>query len=167
MDIYPPAHHLDASHFFEAGLRQQDLFQHKVLTKPMFDYIVQHVKLPLNKALIAKRTIFGLVCIIWNAYLFAYKIKKHIGEVTKENTIYISTHNLIEEKEDFFKHHHNKHNDRMLDTVYDIGIAVTGHDPYYEWLYRRHCWEIVKQYLSGRLPPLETPPKDLGKCWKE
>jgi len=162
VDIYPPTNALDVTHFFVAGLKQQDLFQHKMLTKPMFDYVINHIKAPFQKALESRKSIPILIY----AFLFAWRIKKHIGKVTKENTIFVSTHNLIDEKEEFFQHHQNPHNNAMFNTGYDIMIAVDGHDPYYEWLYRWHCWQVVKQYHDGKLPALEAPPKDLSKCWR-
>ena len=166
MSVYPPAKHIDVTHFFKQPEPRQDkLFQHKMLTKPLFDYVI-HVKEPLRKALSSAKSFPDILLILLYAFLFAWKIKRHIGKVTKENTIFVSTHNLIDERAELLKHHHNSHCDAMLGTAYDVALAVTGHDPYYEWLYRWHCWQVVNQYIAGRIPPLEEPPKDLKKCWR-
>ena len=152
---------IDLTHFLRGGFKQKNLFQHKMLTKPNFDYVVKYIKLPLQKAMESRK----IIPILIYAFLFALRIQRRIGKVTKENTIFVSTHNLIDEKEWFFSHHHNPHNDPMFKTIYDIAVAVTGHDPYYEYLYREHCWQIVGLYKAGKLPELDEPPEELKKCW--
>jgi len=156
---------INAIPFFESGIGQANLLPSKLYGTPNHHYIVS-VKLRLQKAMEKAGSFWSYFLLLITLVKTAYLLKKKVGEATKENTIFTMNHWLIDEKADFFKHHHNAGRDLMLNSFWDTTIKVST-DPYYEWLLRRSAWRIVATYLRGDLPGLGEPPLVLKRTWRE
>ncbi len=156
---------IDAVPFFNSGNSNSDLMHTKLYEAPT-RHVVLKIKDCLRKGLEQSRGFVSYFLLLIILIRTAYQLKKTVGKVTKENTIHTSTHILLDMREDFWKHHHNRGRDMMIRAAWDIAVS-TSTDPYYEWFLRWGMWEVVKLYLAGNLPELGDPPKVLAPCWKE
>lgn len=158
---------LDASHFFaQPDSCQEKLFSYRMLG-PFRKYVIGEVKNPLRFALEKTSSFWSLVVLFFTVIQTAYRIKSKVGKVTKGNSLYISTHRLLEYKEKLEKLHHNPGRDRMMEAAFDIIIAGNEHDNYYQYILGWVAEQVASDVWSGRWPPNGEPPKVLEPCWNK
>ena len=160
---------IDATHFFSqpAPCFQEKLFSYRMLASPLRKYVIDKIKDPLRIALEKTGSFWSYIVLFFVIIQTADRIRGKVGKVTKENSIYVTTHRLLEHKERFMELHHNKGRDRMMEAAYDIAIAVNEHDNYYQFIIGEEAEQVFRDILSGKWPLNEEPPKVLKPCWNK
>jgi len=165
-EVYPPTARIDPTPFFsQTDACQDKLFSHRMLASPLRQYVIEKIKDPLRVALEKTGSLWSYVVLFFIIFQTAKRLKKHVGKVTKENSVYVTTHRLLEHKERFMRLHHHGTRTKMLLAVYDIIIAENEHDPYYQYILSWEAEGIAKDVISGRWPRYSEPPKDLRPYW--
>lgn len=157
---------VDASIFFsQPDACQEKLFSYRMLG-PFRKYVIG-VKDTLRVAIEKAGSFWSLILLFIVMVQTAYKIRNKVGKVTKENSVYISTHRLLEHREKLAQLHKNPGRSGMCDNAFDILIAVNEHDPYYGYLMGWEAEQIANDINTGRWPPKGEPPKVLKPCWNK
>jgi len=166
MNVYPPTNRIDATAFFgQSDACQEKLFQHRMLAHPLRQYVIEKIKDPLRVALLKVDSFWSLIVLFLVVLQTSWRIKDKVGKVTKENSVYVSTHRLIEHKERFIRLHHHGARKKMIEAAFDIVIAENEHDPYYQFIISDEAEQITKDINSGGWPKFGEPPKDLKPYW--
>jgi len=159
---------VDATHFFnQPHPDQTKLFLHKMLSFPLRDYVIKKIKDPLRIAILKAGSFWSYIILFYVIIQSARRLSKKVGKVTKENSIYITTHLLLEHKERFKQIHHNPGRDRMIESAFDIIIAGNEHDVYYQYILGWEAKQIYNDIQAGRWPLDTRLPKVLSPCWKK
>ena len=122
------------------GANSHKLLNHTMLRGNLREYVINHVKAPLMKILIA--------------------IAKRLPEPTKINTLSPNSHILIDVRDEFFKHENNPGRDGLFRAAFKILICEYEHDPYYRY---RMDWMLEEMYRRGWQPLPEGRPR--GITW--
>ncbi len=164
--IYPPTNRIDVTPFFsQPDACQEKLFQHRMLAKPLRQYVIENIKDPLRIALLKADSFLSLVVLFFVIVRSAWRIRGKIGKVTKENSVFVTTHLLLEHKEEFKRRCHLHGRKDMILSAYDIVTAENEHDPVYQFFLTWEGTKIAKDILAGKWPEYAEPPIDLKPYW--
>ncbi len=168
-DVYPPNPHIAPVPFWsQPDARQEKLFAHKMLLPPLRQYVIKKIKDPLRKALIARQSFLNLVVVLITIIVVAWRLRKHVGKVTKENSVFKNVHIMLDLAELVKQCHHNRGRDLMLNSFNEIGVAICAHDPYWRYIAFKMADYLIKQAEAGNwVMTDEPPPKVLAPCWDE
>ncbi len=156
---------VDLAPFWNTGADQTKLFSHRMLAFPLRNYVIEKIKDPLRVAILKEGSFWSLIFLFFVVVRMASRLRGKVGKVTKENSIYITTHRLIEHRERFKQLHHNPGRERMLLAAYDIIIAGNEHDPYYQYILGWEARQIANDINSGMWPVDVRLPEVLRPCW--
>ena len=107
---------LDVKPYFSQPIATQDmLISEKMLIGKWRNYVIEKAKDPLRIALEKSGSFWSYIVLFFIILRTANRLRKNIGKVTKENTIFSLTHLLIDKKELFSKMHHNPCRDKMFE----------------------------------------------------
>ena len=145
-------------------LKKEDiLVAHRMLSRPLRDYVIREIKAPLQNALTTAKRVSDVFKVL---ILVGKRFKQKFGEITKENTVYPNTHIRMDIRDKFFKYLNNKTKEEMLGCGWTLYIAECEHDRFYRYFDEWYLEERIKAVLSGEWQPrLEGWPEP--KYWKE
>tara|TARA_Y100000310_G_C20590480_1_gene767740 strand:+ start:185 stop:649 length:465 start_codon:yes stop_codon:yes gene_type:complete len=139
-----------------------------MLSFPLRDYVIKNIKDPLRRSLTAGSSFYCLVKVFITILVTAWKIRKHVGKVTKENSVFRNVHVFLDLAELVKECHHNQSRELMLNSANEIAIAIVEHDPYWRYIFYRMVTYLIRQAEVGRwVLADEPPPKALKPCWDE
>ena len=166
--VYPPTSHIDPIPFWsQPSPCQEKLFSHRMLASPLRKYVIEEIKDPLRKALIAGKSFPHLVMTFITIIVTAWKIRKYVGKVTRENSVFRNVHVLLDLAQLVKGCHHNPGREAMVNSATEIAIAVIEHDPYYRHIAYSMANYIINQAEAGRWVTLSEPPPALKSYWDE
>lgn len=167
--VYPPNPHIDPAPFFsQPDACQGKLFSHRMLASPLRQVVIAKIKDPLRVALENAKGFPSLVILFWTILMTAWRIRKHVGKVTKYNSVYKLTHVILDLAGVVKECHLNSARAIMMNSALEILAAVNEHDRYYQTPLMRSLQYIIKKVEAGELS-LEPDPlhKDIAHCWNE
>uniref|UniRef100_A0A6M3KZD2 Uncharacterized protein n=1 Tax=viral metagenome TaxID=1070528 RepID=A0A6M3KZD2_9ZZZZ len=166
--VYPLTNHIDPIPFFEAGNKQGDLFSHKMLSYPLRDIVIEKIKAPMMDSLKAGKSFPNLVMVFVTLLITAWRIRKYVGKVTKENSVFKNVHVWLDAIEMVKECHHNQGRDLMVNSAMEIIAAIIEHDHYYRGIAYRIAGFIIKKAEAGEWIVEPDPPQnEFKKCWDE
>lgn len=166
-DVYPPTEHIDPVPFFsQPNPCQSKLFSHRMLASPLRSLVIAKIKDPLRKALEAGKSFPEIVCLLIMVLLTAWRIRKHVGKVTYQNSVFKNTHVILDMGELIHECYHNKMRSKMVESAIEVIAAIGEHDPHYRHiLYCLALYVIKRAAEGGWITNIESVPKDLKPCW--
>lgn len=132
---------------YGSPLKKENIqFAHRMLSNPLRNYVIKKIKAPLQKVIIL--------------------VGKRLPALTRENTIYRNTHNLMDIEDKFFEYFNNGSKEEMFRCAWKMFKAECEHDRAYRYPWEWFVEELIKKVLSGEWEPrLEGWPEP--KYWKE
>ena len=166
--VYPPTRHIDPAPFFSRpGWKQTDLFQHKMLAQPLRQRVIE-IKDGLRIVLSKGASFWNLVLVFVHILLMAWRIRKYVGKVTKQNAVYKNVHVMLDLADLIKQCHRNPSREPMVNSSMEIAEAIVEHDSYYRGIFYRMVYYIHKKIEAGEwILDIEPFPKDLAHCWDD
>ena len=126
----------DYSHFIQAGKPMEELIINRALTGKLREYVIKTVKAPLEKAII----------------LAAWLIEKKVGKITKENTVRVETHGVLDIRDWFFEHYILESKRKLFEAVFVIWAFEEEHDSHYREIGNLIMEQVFKRVEEGNWP---------------
>ena len=135
----------------------EQLVSYWALFAPMRDYVVEHVKKPLQNAIEGAKTISDVAGEIIS---FAKKIPK----IHKGNTSFYNTHILEDKTNMILGYHTNTGRQPLLENTFKVGIFEYEHDGYYAFIMDMVLIELAMELAKGNWVPRFTK-FPIPHCW--
>jgi len=165
--IYPATNQIDPIPFFEAGGTQEKLFSHRMLSYPLRDTVI-NIKDVLRKALITSMSFPNLAMVFISVIMTAWRIRKYVGKVTKENSVFKNVHVWLDATQMVKECHHNPGRELMVNSAMEITAAIMEHDHYYRGIAYRIAKFIIKKAEAGEWVVEPDPPlNEFKTAWDE
>ena len=135
----------------------EQLVSYWALFAPMRDYVVEHVKKPLQNAIESAKTIKDVAGEIMS-------FTKKIPRIHKGNTSFYNTHILIDIQDEVLSYHVNPARSPLTAAAFKLDIFEYEHDGYYAFLQDYASIRVSLEIAKGNYVPRFTK-FPIPHCW--
>lgn len=140
----------DYSYFIKSGKPMEDLLINRALTGKLREYVINTIKAPLYQAII----------------LAAWLIEKKVGKITRETTVRVETHAVLDIRDWFFEHYILESRKKLFEAAFVLWAFEMEHDSHYREIGNLVMEQVFLKVQEGKWP-LKVESFTQENCWKE
>jgi len=135
----------------------EQLVSYWALYAPLREYVIEHVKKPLQNAIQNAKTLSDIAGEI-------ISFAKKLPVIHKGNTSFYNTHILLDKTDEILGYHTNAGRQKLLGSAFKVGTFEYEHDGYYAFIIDMLLIELAMELAKGNYVPRFTKFPE-PHCW--